>query len=441
MYFIDSSPQSPDREELPRNRPTQTVQPQPRYTDPCAVGVMTRPPASLTQTVPAQSVARSTSAASHTTSATVRTKPKAVVQGIERDSEYIPLEQCTSGNSMRRPNRQESVSSVPDDMAPPPPVFKHGEFDNEAFNYDVPPSSGLDEDDVYKVPPSRSSQNVDTLDAYDVPPPTRNSPSTPRSSSSESQKVDSAYSSQGLTYDIPPVRPDGGLSEDDVYDVPPSHAHDVSLDDIPPGRPPKPGHLQTMSNSQEAYMNIPTNSKAFEKASKTVDINSIVAPPPAHSGMVLPPVVAMAKVDLYDYPKASQASLDQSKQLNGDSSDKLLMSTPPPPTVCGSGDHRYINTTGNVETHADMYLPMDSSDLSGKPRKSSSTDNEVEYTDMTGKNSFDDSFEKRSSPVYDHPPPSRPDMPPPRPVKPAGSKSCFFINYSYYFIEILIIGS
>lgn len=58
-------------------------------------------------------------------------------------------------------------------------------------------------------------------------------------------------------------------------------------------------------------------------------------------------------------------------------------------------------------------------DPSPKPRESSSTDNDVEYTDMTGHSSFDDSFEGRQ--VYDHPPPSRPAIPPPRPMKPAAS--------------------
>lgn len=388
-----------------------------------AVGVMTKPPASLTQTGPVQSVARVATQVNHTATASVR--PRMAPQGAERESEYIPLETCSSGNSIKRPerpDRQESISSVPEDIAPPPPLFKPGEIENEVFNYDVPPSVMQDEDEFYKVPPSRFSNNTETLEAYDVPPPTRNSPSTPRSSSSESQKADSAYSSQGLMYDVPPVRPEG-LTEDDVYDVPPSHASNVLLDDIPPSRPPKPGHLQTVSNSQEAYMNLPTNSKLFtEKTNKGVDINSVVTPPPAHSGMVLP-TIAMSKMDLYDVPKSTLDNLEHSKHLNGDMSDKLLMSTPPPPTVCRSGDHKYINTQGSEEAAHDMYLPMDPSVTSsetsvGKPRTSSSTDNEVEYTDMSG---------DRGTSLYDHPPPTRPTMPPPRPNKPASSTYIYII--------------
>ena len=423
FFSTDNSPQPPDREENSRSRPIQQVQPTPRYMPQAAVGVMTKPPASLTQTAPVQSTARSTPPGSQTRD-TNRPKPAVCV---DRESEYIPLEQCTSGSSIKRPERpyrQESVSSVPEDFAPPPPPFKPGEHDNDVFpSYDILPSSTLDEEDLYKVPPSRASQNMESLEAYDVPPPTRNSPSTPRSSSSESQKADSAYSSQGLTYDVPPIRSD--LTEDDVYDIPPSHATPISLDEVPPSRPPKPGHLQTMSNSQEAYMNLPTNSKVFsDKVGKSVDINSVVAPPPPHSGMVLPQ--AVQKIDLYDFPKPSSDNVDPSKHINGDVSDKLLMSTPPPPNVCGAGggDHRYINT-GSNEAAQDMYLPMDSTlgadAVVSKPRNSSSTDNEVEYTDMSGKSSFDDSFESRSS-IYDHPPPSRPTMPPPRPVKPAASK-------------------
>lgn len=401
---------------------------------PSVAGVMTKPPASLTQTAPVQSAARTVPTLTQTSSSpSVRPKP-ATAPAAERDSEYIPLESCTSGNSIKRPNRQESVSSVPDDFAPPPPPFKPGDTDNDVFaSYDVPPSinTTLDDEDVYKVPPLRASQNAESLEAYDVPPPTRNSPSTPRSSSSESQKVDSAYSSQGLTYDIPPVRSD--LTEDDVYDVPPSHNTNISLDQVPPSRPPKPGHLQAMTNTQEAYMNLPTNSKVFsDKAGKTVDIHSVVAPPPPHSGMVLP--ISVQKLDLYDFPKPIVDNPDLSKHLNGDVNDKLLMSTPPPPNVCGASDHRYINTVNN-ETPQDMYLPMDSSLMgadgaSNKQRNSSSTDNDVEYTDMSGKSSFDDSFEGRLS-IYDHPPPSRPTVPPPRPVRPATTCKCMNSIYTW----------
>ena len=389
---------------------------------------MTRPP----NNVNLSASAGSRSSPSSRSRGAPERKQKPVETVGDRDSEYIPLDTCSSGQSVKRTNRQVSVDSVPDEPAPPPPIIPakgSGDFDNEVFHpsqtydfppssepldvYDVPPSS-VHEDDVYKVPPVRPPVH-DPQEMYDIPPLSKNSPSTPRSSSSDSQKADSAYSSQGLMYDTPPVRPDGP-NLDEIYDIPPSHSNNISIDDVPPSRPPKPGHLQT---SQEPYMNVPTNSRAYTDQSKQVDINSVVSPATA----------GMAKIDLtemYDFPKSRSDNQGNYNNLsNLDTGDKLLTQTPPPPSMCVPREHRYINAKEGVVIEPDVYLQMDSSlgvaDPAPKPRESSSTDNDVEYTDMTGHSSFDDSFEGRQQ-IYDHPPPSRPTMPPPRPLRPAASK-------------------
>ncbi|XP_052282189.1 GRB2-associated-binding protein 1-like isoform X3 [Dreissena polymorpha] len=409
------SPKPSHRETPPSRHATKTMQPHGALPA-SAVGVMTKPPASLSSTTPTARSPPSSATVRNMkpVSSTVKAAPAAPVATLQE--EYIPLETCSSGPTQRRTNRQESISSVPDELAPPPPPFKHADdvFDQ---TYDVPPPSYNSTEEVNpynRVPKPRPL--INSQEPYDIPPAIKNCQSTPRSSSDESQRNDSAYSSQS-TYDVPPP---GRISDspDEVYDIPPSHSHPVvSMAAPPPSRPPKPGHLQTGSSSQEAYMNLPTNSKVFsDKSSKMVNINSVVAPPP-HLGMVLP--AAMASVDLnemYDFPK----------QYNGDTNDQLLMSTPPPPSSCSAGvvEHKYFNAQGGVvDAHVqDMYLPMETvtTQKGSFPRKSSSTDNEVEYTDMSGKSSFDDSFESRQT-IYDHPPPSRPAVPPPRPEKPSGN--------------------
>ncbi|KAL4230894.1 GPI-anchor transamidase subunit gab1 [Mactra antiquata] len=407
------SPQPPERENLPMRT---AISDQPVASLPqSAVGIMTKPP---------QVSSPSSSAAKHSPATQPRRKPANSTVSkpkppavTDRDLEYIPLDTCTSG-SQRGANRQISIDSVPDEPAPPPPIKGASDnIDNDVFQgvYDIPPSSttaqdlydrpppSLEEDDIYKVPPPRPTSLDNQVDMYDIPPPTRSSPGTTRSSSSDSQKADSAYSSQGLPYDFPPHR---DPVADDIYDIPPSHPS--SVDEVPPTRPPKPGHLQPPSSAQEPYMNLPPNSKAFSEQSKHLDINDVVMP----QNM-------MTKVDLelYDFPKSS-AHESQDNYKNLDPSEKLLMATPPPPpSKCGMVDHRYINAAqGTVQTE-DEYLPMDPvlgiSD-SHKPRESSSTDNECEYTDMTGHSSFEESTESKQS-LYDIPP-TRTPMAPPRPI-------------------------
>lgn len=404
------SPKPPDRELLPI-RTAHTDQPVTSLPQ-SAVGKMTKPPP--------VSVA-SSSTAKHSPSSQQGWQPTATVTSkstvSDRDSEYIPLETCTSG-SQRRTNRQISIDSVPDEPAPPPPIKGSFGEENDVFQgvYDVPPNSSaqclydhppptLEEDDIYKVPPPRHTSIDNEQEMYDIPPPTKSSPGTARSSSSDSQKADSAYSSQCLPYDFPPHREPVA---DDVYDVPPSHSQ--SVNEVPPSRPPKPGHLQPSGVVQEPYMNLPPNSKAFADQSNPVDIYAVVTPP-------APVMAKISDLELYDFPKSSQETQDNYKNL--DPNDKLLMATPPPPpSKCGMADHRYINAAKGSVPPDDEYLPMDPvlgiTESFNKPRDSSSTDNECEYTDMTQHSSFEESLEGRHA-LYDTPP-VRTSMAPPRPV-------------------------
>lgn len=321
--------------------------------------------------------------------------------GKDSDGEYLPLSTCTTG---RKSNllRPDSIDSVPDELAPPPPV-KRGvvsEGDNDVFHpsvYDMPPKSH-DNGMSRTIPAPRittCSKDDSVLEVYDVPPPghpPRHSPSTPRSSSSESHKADSAYSSQsGLTYDYPPSSERGQIC-DETYDYPP--ATQPKLDDVPPVRPPPPKSHQ----QQEPYQNIPPNSKILNEDMNNLDINKVV-----------PMSQLTATVPLsYDFPSnnGSTTMYDLPKQ-GGVPSNLLVI---PPPGSCSSGSHSYMNAaTGRVSNvEEDMYLPMDGVvPVRDRISSVSETPSHDSYTHMS------------EISVYDHPPPQRP----PRMSKPV-SKPC-----------------
>lgn len=320
-------------------------------------------------------------------------------------SHYIPLSDCLT----EKPRR----SSIPDEIAPPPPVKASKalpapppEGDDNVFQqtYDTP-KQRQDEDEVdsvYKVPPPRREEGS-TLEVYDIPPPTRQSPSTPRSSSSESQK-DSAYSSQsalpGLTYDYPPSHADRGAAVDDVYDFPPPNPQAVHLQvGVPPPRPPKSSTI-----SQEPYQNLPLNSAIVKdhKHSTSMDLNVVVpstmsdAPTASQSYDIPRAQNALRNVSLYDMPKPQQ---------NGSATkDSSLLAIPPPPQSCvGMSSHSYINAArGYVpapkEKVEEAYLPMERafppsdsvdtsaySDMSRVPH----SPGDLNYTDMSSWSDYD----------------------------------------------------
>ncbi|XP_056012462.1 GRB2-associated-binding protein 1-like isoform X3 [Ostrea edulis] len=329
------------------------------------------------------------------------TIPKSMVRQNSLE-DYIPLTNCSSG---KNPCRQDSVDSIPDEHAPPPPIkVGHDDIDNEVFHpstYDTPKRRDRVIDSIYKKPPPRviTPDHNDAQDTYDVPPPTHHSPSSPRSSSSDSQKVDSAYSSQtGLpAYDYLPHSGDQ-LVHDDVYDVPPSTHPTVHglLGEVPPARPPPP----TKPYNQEPYQNLPTNSRI-----SNFDLDKVV---PTHSSLDkhcssgsydIPP----AKL-VYNRPRGSLA--------NGDLKSVSPNSVPPPPHKCSTGvPHSYINAgKGYVQPRVDSennYLPMEGN-------KSRNNSDSV-YHDMSGGHDpYLDMTPGHQQVEYDTPP-ARPPRVSPRP--------------------------
>ena len=322
--------------------------------------------------------------------------------------EYLPLSTCTTGtkSNLLRP---DSIDSVPDEVAPSPPVKKGmiNEGDNDVFHssvYDMPPKSHNGMSRTIPAPRITTCSKDDSmLEVYDVPPPghpPRHSPSTPRSSSSESHKADSAYSSQsGLTYDYPPTSERGQIC-DETYDYPPTNpANQPKMDDVPPVRPPPPKSHQ----QQEPYQNIPPNSKILNEDMNSLDINKVV--PMSQLTATMP----MS----YDFPSnnASTIMYDLPKQ-SGVPSNLLVI---PPPGSCSNDSHSYINAAtsrvSNVEE--DMYLPMGG--VNDRTSSVSETPSHESYTTMSEVS------------VYDHPPPQRP----PRISKPV-PKPCNGDTYIIY---------
>lgn len=299
------------------------------------------------------------------------TNPPPMVRQYSHE-DYIPISTCSSGEKVDT-NRQNSVDSIPDEHAPPPPVKEgHNDMDNDVFHpstYDTPKRCERGINSIYKVPPPRviTPDHNDAQDPYDVPPPTHHSPSSPRSSSSDSQKVDSAYSSQtGLpAYDYPPHSGDQ-LTQDDVYDVPPTNHPSVPrMGDIPP-RPPPP-----KSYVQEPYQNLPSNSHISSK----FDLDKVVPPSALDKHCSLGSYdIPPPKLTHYERPKASTLA-------NGDIKSVSPNSVPPPPTKCSTGtSHSYINAgKGYVQPRVDgenNYLPMEGN-------KSRNNSDSV-YHDMSG---------------------------------------------------------
>ncbi|KAK3597114.1 hypothetical protein CHS0354_021222 [Potamilus streckersoni] len=381
------TPQPPQRDEVAKKSPS---------------FVTNRPPISVKET---RSL-HHTPQPSPIVTVTAQPKQQVVQPSTEasiRAMEYIPISECVSGKPLAPDpqtkvtvvGRQNSIDSVPEERAPPPPL-KMNHTINEVFAPFDTRSSSTDADSIYKVPPLRGRPFVvdSTLDPYDVPP-ARHSPGSPRSSSSgESQKVDSAYASHSGLYDVPPSQ---GPTQDDLYSFPSSIPVSQDTTVPPPARPPKPIHLTSTVPIQEPYENLPPNSKAFPVVDKSVDVNAIVPPKSCFIS------------DPYDIPKSAI-----------EVSDTSVFASPPAPHTTSIREHKYINAASGVlqEDMDKVYLPM-----ARAFKKAHGEPHEVEYADMSGKDSPENSFSDMplKNSIYDHPPPTRPakNFPPPRPQKPA----------------------
>ncbi|XP_067664065.1 GRB2-associated-binding protein 1-like isoform X1 [Haliotis asinina] len=316
-------------------------------------------------------------------SASLKTPPAPT--NVSTSPSYIPLNTCRSGSQKQRQTlpkyeRRESVDSVPEEVAPPPPD-KGGKSlgvresqEDSVFSevYDVPPNHNADE--LYQVPPRRpygSGQMEDFSHglAYDVPP-RRGSPSTPRSSGSDKASMGRPVTPQDLqpTYDTPPPRPTSSGSGSGSGSQP---------DQTPP-RPPRPATM-----NQTVYMNVPKNSKSFNN----LDLSAVPSAPK--------PPERPAPLDSYDIPRSGSIG----------SRVTSLNVAPPPPKSCSTRNvHKYMNAAEGVmqapKTDS-AYVPMDKSDSTVETVY---TDMDVVYTDMK---MSDMRMSERMSSLYQSPPPCR----------------------------------
>lgn len=391
MHIISLSLLSVSAEDIPPPQPAETSRPLP----------VRKPPSA------------SYNALNHVTGAEAQPSyqdnaqsPQGSLPSPCESSPYLHLNQCQTGRSVRR---QNSTSSIPEEPAPHPPN-KDGprnlstiSDDDPHSNYDFPKSRDSIDDGLYKVPPPRRSPSQlgrDEAHKYDTPPHQKGA--SPRSSSSESQAGDSAYSSDQTYQSPPPPRqysPTHNSRSSDIYDSPPPPRK------IVPERPPKPGSVKPLGQKQ-----ISLNDKVPSKQWRD------------------------SREDNYDVPPS-----------NAECVNPLLMSPPPP--SCPNTSHRYVNSTpaAPVEQQDDLYLDYcppascsgtvrastDSSYLNmdyitGATRNSVQSSGSNMYADMSGpgKDAYADMSGGRCSSVYQMPPAiPRPvnlssndaPVPPPRP--------------------------
>ncbi|XP_070197206.1 GRB2-associated-binding protein 2-like isoform X2 [Littorina saxatilis] len=324
---------------------------------------------------------------------------------------YVLLNECTSGpvpvKRSERYDRAESIDSVPDFPAPPPPMKKgpsHLHYNNmeddgkdhdSVFEpYDRPPATGGQEtydrprpgsghhelydrprsgefkhseessdEDFYKVLPNaggqvsllrvtRNSASSDTVDlnlktAVPLPMP-RRSPHSARSSLSDRpDSMGSMGRPMTENYDVPPPRP-VSTSSQEAGDNPPA----------PPQRPPKPHRGLA---SQSPYQNLPSNSKVYENNS----LNAVPTAPPKNC--------SSATVLSYDVPRGSTVISPPR-----DHSELEVAPPAPAPRVCGpAGGHSYLNTVPGfsnspvVPPFPDTYLPVRNGDKGDQDMDSS----------------------------------------------------------------------
>ncbi|XP_064609435.1 GRB2-associated-binding protein 1-like [Liolophura sinensis] len=319
------------------------------------------------------------------------------------NSPYLHLNECQTG----RPGRQNSSSSIPEEPAPHPPN-KDGprnlsviSDDDPHSNYDFPRSRDSMDDGLYKVPPPRRSPSQlgrEGANKYDTPPHQKGA--SPRSSSSESQAGDSAYSSDQTYQSPPPPVQYSPTHSSEIYDSPPPPRKIVTG---APERPPKPGSVKPLGQKQISLSDkVPSNQWRDSRE------------------------------DNYDVPPS-----------NAECVNPLFMSPPPP--SCPNTSHKYVNSTpapsveqsddsylefcppascrGSVRASSDSsYLNMDS--IPGAVRSSVQSTGSGVYADMRGSRKDADVAGGRCSSVYQMPPAiPRPvslsnndaPVPPPRP--------------------------
>ena len=195
---------------------------------------------------------------------------------------YIPVWESNSGSQKKKTSpcfeRSNSIDSVPDEMAPPPPVkggYPHGKRDEDTshdsvFTYDFPPPKrpGISQD-LYQVPPTRTVDTPDSRQSYDVPPhkdPLDRLTHAPSASTAQA-------------YDTPPrsSRPHHDASKQQAYDTPPNiqQPYDIA--------PPIPQPHDSLPHVQPAYDTPPHCQKSANSpptVHKTISQDAYDTPPP-----------------------------------------------------------------------------------------------------------------------------------------------------------------
>ena len=380
-------------------------------TPPVSASNSVRSTAAVTPTITTQPVTvaipRGSKATSSTSSTNSQPPPSTSPQS------YVFLNECTTGALPQKNNdrygRTDSVDSVPDFPAPPPPakkgsLFLGGDEDktkdslhDSVFDvYDHPPATGEQEvldrpksgaQDVYdrprsgelpgnqvsgdgdafyqvpagavgqssvvKVKRNSSSSDVDLHMTVPLPMPRR----SPRSAhSSLSQRPDSlASAGQAVVedYDVPPPRHTSTSSQDGKAGGSPPPT--------PPQRPPKPHNLVV----QSPYQNLPTATNSFANSG----LNAVPCAPSKHS--------SAAAAFSYDVPRSSP--------IVSPPRDPSALDIAPPapaPRSCGpSSGHAYLNTVPGLSA-SPSFPPMQ--DTSHPVKNGESVEAELVYADMDG---------------------------------------------------------
>ncbi|ELT93630.1 hypothetical protein CAPTEDRAFT_220911 [Capitella teleta] len=329
----------------------------------------------------------------------------------DRDTKesYIPIWDCESTPTTHPLDqvppaprqRVNSVVSLPDEPAPPPPS-KTGNAPQSLLGaapvYDHPSKSYVNLDDnenVYKFPQSCSQvmTEAEREPFYKVPP-------SQYKGFIGDQQRESVYSvpppaREVNAYDVPPSRrvartsrssedsqpPDSGWESSDTYDKPPRR---YDVDQVT-----EQMRVSTLRAATQTYYNMPQNQDVYDSPRrKTLSEGNILAPAQDRSYINLRslnhvPPPALSPDSMYDIPPSHDL--------------------PPPPQPCTSTRlHHYKNAPPGVLGQTEsVYMPMG--------QKTPSVD-EV-YMPMGSSQQIYTAMDTTS--IYSAPPPSRPIDPPP----------------------------
>ncbi|XP_041357068.1 GRB2-associated-binding protein 1-like isoform X2 [Gigantopelta aegis] len=202
---------------------------------------------------------------------------------------YIPVWESNSGSQKKKSSpcieRSNSIDSVPEEMAPPPPMkvgLPHGKHDHNSghdsvFTYDFPPSKRTAiPQDLYQVPPTRTLDSTDSRQSsYDVPPHL-----DPLDRPTHAPSVTTAQA-----YDTPPRsgRSLHNVTKQQAYDTPPSVQQPYDIAPHVPQPCDTPPHVQQQAYDTPPHVQQPHCQKSANtppQAHKTVSSQEAYDTPP-----------------------------------------------------------------------------------------------------------------------------------------------------------------